>query len=43
MAVVEYEVGDGNFNVELVPISRGEAIFRGRYYSVPGEATTKEK
>jgi predicted phosphodiesterase len=41
MAVVEYEPGDGNFNVELVPISRGEAIFRGRYYTAT--ATTKEK
>tara|TARA_Y100001949_G_scaffold175259_2_gene184660 strand:+ start:3043 stop:4200 length:1158 start_codon:yes stop_codon:yes gene_type:complete len=32
MAVVTYEEGDGNFDVELVPISRGEAIFRGTYY-----------
>ena len=34
MAVVTYEEGNGNFNVELIPISRGEAIFRGKYYSV---------
>ncbi len=34
MAVVTYEEGNGNFDVELVPISRGEAIFRGNYYSV---------
>ena len=33
MAVVTYEPGNGNFNVELIPISRGEAIFRGKYYS----------
>ena len=33
MAVVTYEEGDGNFDVELIPISRGEAIFRGTYYS----------
>ncbi len=33
MAVVTYEEGNGNFDVELVPISRGEAIFRGEYYS----------
>ena len=33
LAVVTYEEGDGNFNVELVPISRGEAIFRGTYYN----------
>jgi predicted phosphodiesterase len=32
MAVVSYEEGDGNFDVELIPISRGEAIFRGEYY-----------
>jgi predicted phosphodiesterase len=32
MAVVSYEEGDGNFDVELIPISRGEAIFRGDYY-----------
>jgi predicted phosphodiesterase len=33
MAVVTYEEGDGNFNVELIPISRGESIFRGDYFS----------
>ena len=33
MAVVTYEPGNGNFNVELIPISRGEAIFRGKYFS----------
>jgi len=31
-AIVTYEEGNGNFDVELVPISRGEAIFRGEYY-----------
>ncbi len=33
MAVVTYEEGDANFDVELIPISRGEAIFRGKYFS----------
>ena len=33
MAVVTYEEGDGNFDVELIPISRGESIFRGDYFS----------
>lgn len=33
LAVVSYEEGDNNFDVELVPISQGEAIFRGTYYA----------
>ena len=33
LAVISYEEGDNNFDVELVPISRGEAIFRGTYYA----------
>ena len=37
-AIVEHaeanrEEGDGNFDVELIPISRGESIFRGDYFS----------
>jgi predicted phosphodiesterase len=36
LAVVEYEGGDRNFNVDLVPISRGEAIFRGQFFTANG-------
>lgn len=36
-AVVEYEPGDGYFNLELVPIRDGHARWRGTSYGVPDE------